>query len=752
MSIQCIRAAIEEVRKLDAEDPDRPMIEAALESILARKGINAEQKLKLAQRQMGEMNNAAKRKAVSDAMTKNKMDLLEIETDGFSPERFNKFQDIVKSNNDPTRAVEAVSIESRKLNLTARYMQKLNQTFDDYFIGVFNVRPKDTINLSRELLGVNTGDPIARAARDNIRQVFDELMSRLRKAGVFVDKLPDHHPQRLSPGKVGTNKQEFLKDAERVLDIDNHVDPLATAEAYYKTLMTRHTLEPGDQPLTMGRKIHYRKDDPDAVIAFLQKYGEDDVIRQIERQVRSMTRALASAEALGPDPGRIVKMALQRFTTNAAEARNTKVQSEARITQAAWDQISGTADTPVNVSQANVMSGTRHLMIGMMLGKVGLAIATQDSWIAPLQRARAVGYGRSFSLQAQGMMAMLSSSMRNRLRDYYATIEPAFWMGSPNSRFSPEPQAEGFAGMAKKIGTGFYRAGGGWDAEQALRGASSFSMGKALGYAYRTPWEDLDPRLQQDFSSGGITPEVWAQVNQTGRIDGSGLFLWDQMPTDAGEVMGAWFHKTLNQTVLRPDATTQALLMFGGRRGTLPGELALSVTQFLTWPVAFARTSMYHQMKAGAPAFAVFGGSMVAAAAVTEQLYQISGGRPAYEWDSPHLWGGALARSGLLTPIGDWAWAYATGDQMRQPTLGPIVDTAGNILVSGGRTVRDVIDGDTDAAAAELIRLTGRLAPNTFWFEMTIIKPAVKSAMESLDPSYLANQESRYFDEGRMGY
>lgn len=752
MSIQCIRVALEEVRKMDAEDPDRPLIESTLENILARKGINAEQKLKLAQQQMGEMNKASMRKAVSDAITKSKMDLMEIETDGFSVANFRKFEDMIKNNIDPTRTAAAVSIESRKVNLTARYMQKLNQTFDDYFIGIFNVRPKDTTNLSRELLGVNTGDPIARAARDNIRQVFDELMTRLRKVGVFVDKLSDHHPQRLSPGKLGVSKAQAIDDMAKMLDTEFHPDPQESAEAIYRTLMTRHTLEPGNQPLTMGRKVHYRKDDPDALVSFLQKYGEDDVIRQIERQVRSMTRALASAEVLGPDPGRVVKSALKRFTTNAAEARDTKIQSRARGVANAWEQMSGTADTPVNISQSNVMSGIRNLMVGSMLGKVGLAIVAQDSFIAPLQRARTEGFGRAFSLQAQGMMAMLSRDMRNRLRDYYATIEPAFWMGSPNSRFSPEPQAEGFAGTARKIGTGFYRAGGGWDAEQALRGATSFSMGKSLGYAYRTPWDDLDPRLQQDFASGGITPEVWAQVNQTGRIDGSGLFLWDQMPTGAGEVMGAWFHKTLNQTVLRPDSATQALLMAGGRRGTLPGELALSITQFLTWPVAFARIAMYQQMKKGAPAFAVFGGSMIAAAAVTEQLYQISGGRPAYEWDSPNLWGGAVARSGLLTPIGDWAWAFATGDEMRQPGLGPIVDTTGNILVSGGRTMRDVIDGDTDAAAAELIRLSKRLAPNTFWFEATVITPAVNSAMESLDPSYLANQESRYFREGRMGY
>ena len=293
---------------------------------------------------------------------------------------------------------------------------------------------------------------------------------------------------------------------------------------------------------------------------------------------------------------------------------------------------------------------------------------------------------------------------------------------------------------------------GAWDAEQLQRQIVAFELSFSLGNSFRTAWNDLDPRLQQDFAAGGVTERVWNDVNRFGRVDEGGMFNWDQLPMRSGETMGAWFHKTLNSHVLRPDASTRALLMGGGRRGSLPGELAMTVTHYLNWPIEFARKAMYKQWVQGVPGFAVFAGSVYAAAMVSEQLRAITAGEPAFEWDSPELRNRALGRSGLLTPVGEWVRAAATDSPRGELTLGPMVDLSLGTIRSGSRAVQKHIDGETDRAKAEILRAAGRLTPNVSWFDMTVVQPTLRSFDEVLDPDYALRREQRFMEEGRVGY
>lgn len=752
MSLKCLRAALDEVRQMDPADGDAQYLEVGLRRLIDSRVLDEQQKLAKANLLMAQMETAALRREVGERLTEARLQLWEVETDGFSPDALPAFRDTIEMSADPTVVRTRPDAASEIVSQQHIYMSRLNALFDEYFTG-FVARPKDTLNLSRELLGVRTGDPVAERAAAAYREVMSDLIANLRKNGVFVEEMPNYRPQNLAPAKLASDKDVALREMADLLDPEWHPDPVESAAHIYDTLMTRHTLEPGDQPLTMGRKVHYRTDDPDRLHAFLEQFGEDTLIRQIERDVKRMVRAEVLSRSFGPDPARAVKSALRQFERNAAsQGHGWRVEQSARNAGAVFDALTGTLDTPHNARMANVMSGFRAMMSTIMLGKVAMAVVAQDSFIAPFQRARVEGFGRAFSLQAQGTMAMFSRETRQKLQQYYATMEPAFWMGSPNSRFSPDAAAEGFAGQMQKVGAGFYRASGAWDLEQALRGATSFSLGRSLGDAATVPWRDLDPRIQQDFANSGITERIWREVNERGVVDADGLFSWEGLRLDAQRSVAAYFHRTLNHAVLRPDNATRALLFAGSRRGSLAGELAAGVTQFLSWPISFARLVMYRQIKAGLPGAAVFAGGMYATAMITEQLYALAGDQPFYEWDSEALHQRATVRSGLLTPVGEWMYGSLTGNEFNQPGLGPLVDTGVGLLGSGYKAARAAIDGETDKAAAEIVRQGVRLTPNTWWFESTIIQPTMTNVMWSLDPEYMRRRESRYRDEERMGY
>lgn len=633
-------------------------------------------------------------------------------------------------------------------------MQKLNQVFDNFFVGILNPRPKDTTQLSRAMLGFEVADPAAQQAAKQIKDLFDDLLQRLRDAGVYVETMPNYRPQSLSPGRIAKDMEYVRQEMTALLDPKFHPDPETSADAIIETLLTRHTLEPGDQPLTMGRQVHYRTDDPDRLHAFLEQFGEDTLLRQVQREVRRYTRALAMAEEFGPDPGKVFKGAMRRFRENIP----TQSRSPRRDELAAnggiqiFDALSGTLDTPQNQTAANVLTGVRALMGPLLLGRVALSVVGTDSLIAPLQRARTLGFGQAFKLQIEGATRLMNRDVRTRLRDYYAAYESVMFMGSPNSRFSPDPTAEGFGATAQKIGNGFYRATGAWDIEQGLRQMTSYSIGKGLGFSARVPWDDLDPRVQQDLQAGGIGPKIWADVNRYGEVDEFGLFNWNNLPPRSAEAMGAWFHRTLEHSVLRPDNRTRALLFAGGRRGSLPGELSAAVTQFLNWPIQFTRVAMHQQWKKGLPGFAVFSGALFAGGMVTEQMYAITSGDPAYEWDSPTLALAAARRSGLMTPIGEWIYGGLANDRFMQPGLGPAFDVTMQTLTRAGNASVHLIEGETDKAAAELLRGIERLTPNTFWFDGTIVQPTINSFMQTLDPDYVRRNEQRFRDEERVGY
>lgn len=750
----CILGAISEISKMPQGDPDREMLLTSLRRTLNDASLTDGEKLIKAKSMNRDFSESALMAAVRDKLSAEKLAEWEQLTNGFTDVKV--FTSAVRKVINPNEVAARPSVEAMADNLFHTYMQKLSPVFDRYFTGALFVRTRDTANLQRELLGFKTNDPDAANSSALIRETFDELISRLNKLGVFTGRIENHHPQSLSPGLIAKRKEYVIDEMAALLNPADHADPRATAEAAVATLLTRHVNDLGAGSFNMRRQLHYRTDDPDRLINFLNEFSVDDPLRQYQSSLRRMTRMIAAAQSFGPDPHRVISEVGKRIQENVALLpRNQRgFAEEFQAGQAArtFDVISGAADIPANLSVAMISAGVRASMVPILLGKVAIDLVTVDPLISLTQQARRVGLGEALSLKTQGIVSLLNRDVKNRLANYYASVEQVYSMGSPNSRFTQSEVAEGFANTAQKISQAGYRLSGAWDAEQLNRRIVSYELGLSSGAMQRTAWNDLDVRVRRDLENGGITESNWADVNQFGRVDEIGLFDPTGLPQATQEAYGAWFHKTLNTFILRPDAESRSLMFFGGTAGTLPGELARHVTHFLSWPVEFSRKAALRQYRQGLPGFAVFGASVFAAGMASEQLRAITAGEPAFEWNSSELTNRALIRSGLLTPIGDAAIAAATGSPRGELGFGPSIELPFSIITAGGRAVQRHVDGETDRAKAEIVRALSRVTPNTFWFDMSIIQPILNGFNEDLDPDYITRRERRFMDEDRVGY
>jgi len=759
--LNCLRAALETIRRMDDREPEKGMLESTLQRIIEEKDVSDQVKFAKARRHVATVRKASLRKAIHDKLRAERIEQLAYETDGFAPENLRRVVDMVEESGDPTIARQMPSAASRQVYYEHKYMQMLAETLDNYFtggfVGGFVPRPKDTTELSRAMLGFDTADPTAAKAADTIRTIHKELRNLLRDNGVFVEDMPHYRPQRLSPSRLSANKDRAIEEMTSLLDTKHHPDPETTAVAVYDKLMRRHTLEPGERPLSLGREVHYRVDDPDRLHEFLEEFGEDTLLRQVQMSIRRESRALALAEVFGPDPKPVIESAMRRFRENIAVSNLSKkdkltAEAAARGAVHTYDALSGSLDQPQNNFAANVMSGLRAAMTPLYLGRTVFSVLGTDSLIAPLQRGRVEGFGRAFNLQAQGLVGLFNRDLRQKLRDYYGAYETIMYMGAPNSRFSNDPASEGFGRTMQATSNAIYRMTGAWDVEQGLRQMTSYSIGRGLGDSRKVPWDELDPRLRQDFESNGLTQRVWDEVNRDGIVDNFGLFRWDNLSHDAQVSLGSYFHRTVNHSVLRPDNFTRALLFAGGRRGSLSGELAAGVTQFLNWPISFTRIAQQQQYKKGLAGFAVFSGALFTGSMITEQLYAITSGDPAYEWHSSSLHEKAARRSGLMTPPGEWIYGAITGNQFMRPGLGPVYDTVIRTMERTGKMGKDIYDGEVDKLPLQGLELAKGLTPNMWWFEQTIMNPTMRSFEESLDPDKVRRRERRYVDEQRMGY
>ena len=666
----------------------------------------------------------------------------------------------------------------------------------------------------RELHGADTADPLARKMVSRFREVMDPYLERLRKAGVYVERRRDWGPQTHAVSRITGDYDEWMSFLRDNLDSRYHPDPEATAEALYSRLMTREADEQIRPTITMQRQIKFTT--PEAHAEYAMRFGEENISELLMRHVESVSRRTVLAERLGPTPtanvrfvadqmrrrnnpemGRLARRVQslkeqerQAGTAERAQALRAERQElqdqlnrldrggrggrmniggdAGNTAEVLTQSLQGQFASPVNQTAANAVAAGRNLMVTSMLGFVGIAASLSDSLIG-LFRARfhtggfASGVTRDIGalfdtlgdanarryLQELGVM---DHAVRTAMVDRFGTAFGA--IESSMGQLGPTTVAERARQFTAKTAVATQRLSLSHTVDRALRSAFMLMASRQLMQNLQSRnWGDLHPRVRRMYEANAFDESFWRYLQRRAveREGVGGIEVNNLNPQDFERVMSL-LHRESDAAVIRPQQFDRLILAGYARPGTVSGEVATSATQFLSWPVAMFRNAVMTEARAGGIGAVGMAGALIASGVLTVQAYAALRNEPMYEWDSQTLWMRAVARSGLLTPVGEIALdASGIGNRMPGSVLeGPLASTTLRNIGNMGAGAMDLVDGESERAARRLLQSVQATAvPNIFWAEWAATSRAMDYAIEQLDPQYYRQRERRWIQEGR---
>lgn len=311
-----------------------------------------------------------------------------------------------------------------------------------------------------------------------------------------------------------------------------------------------------------------------------------------------------------------------------------------------------------------------------------------------------------------------------------------------------------------------------------LRRSFSMTMMGGLAKMSKTDWGKLSEYDRWRMTSKGITEDDWAVIRQAQLTTHRGSeFLTPEAIRASGspeadrvvaKVLGLITDES-EYAVLNPDLATRVMSSGGGeQRGTMRGELARSVMQFKSFPIAMVSRHWRRMLDTpqgldGAPVAAnrvAYAGALFASlgalGAIAYQTKQIVSGKDPADMTRPKFWVKAVAQGGVLSIMGDILLADSTEEagQYASKTIsglaGPTIGAAADLTL---KVIKGNIDkaaaGKETHAAAEAITLARSHLPYVnLWYAKAALDHAGMHALQgNLSPGYLSRMQQRAHKE-----
>jgi len=660
--------------------------------------------------------------------------------------------------------------------------------------------PAMTHDLAREVFQGADGHTGNRVAQQGARAWLDtieQLRQRFNAAGGDVGALDyGYLPQPHDAARVRqAGRDAWVSHMMDAVDRSRYVDEagarLPDAEVQrilgdvWDTISTDglNKMEPGAargasaraNRGTEHRELHFR--DADAYLAYLQQYGRGSMFDAMGGHIGRMARDIGLVENYGPNPN--AQMRLQ-FDL-AAKADGKQVQDLPRSfglrPQSYWDMINGTASSPASARLAQVGTDVRNVQT---FGKLGSAVISSITDVGTYFVT--TGYNRLPYWDAFANWGKVAASRQTR--DFLTThgiIAEA--MAGDLNRWTGDRIAQGWSGRiaASTMKLSLMNA---WT--DTLRRAFSLTMMQGLARMSRTEWGKLAEWDRVRMQRAGITEADWQVITRAELTQFGGK---DHLTPEAiraggderaSEVVAKVLGLITDESefaVLNPDLATKAIASGGAmQRGTVSGELARSVMQFKSFPIAMVsrhwrRVLDVPQVSDGsAPLMAnrvVYAGAMMvtttALGAIALQAKQIISGKDPIDMHGEHaakFWARAVAQGGGLSIVGDMLLndpGNSTSDFVRGFTgsmAGPAVSTFAQAAGIGVENTWKALKGKQTHAAAESIALARANTPlvNLWYAKAAIDHAGMHALQENLSPGYLSKMRQRATQDWGQGY
>lgn len=294
--------------------------------------------------------------------------------------------------------------------------------------------------------------------------------------------------------------------------------------------------------------------------------------------------------------------------------------------------------------------------------------------------------------------------------------------------------------------------------------------------ASRTPDEKVELRKRESARSGAASAEATRLENALDRTVAkyqADYFSLSAQHADtrASQIIATVLGLIQDESefaVINPDLATKTLGSGGGvQRGTVKGELARSVMQFKSFPIAMVSRHWRRMLDApkvsdgSAPLMAnrlMYTGSMLvtttALGAIALQAKQVVSGKDPIDMTGPHaakFWAKAAAQGGGLSIVGDMLLndpGNSTSDAVRSmmgTAAGPVASTVAQGAAIGIENAWKAAKDKKTHAAAEMISLVRQNAPyvNVWYAKVAIDHAGMHAIQENLSPGYLGKMKQR---------
>lgn len=515
-----------------------------------------------------------------------------------------------------------------------------------------------------------------------------------------------------------------------------------------------------------SRQIHFK--DGQSYLDYMGKYGSGSMYDAMIGHVSGLARDIGLVERYGPNPNAQFRLQLDL----AQRADGGVKRSFGNRPEAYWDIITGVSSSPESARIAQIGQDARNIqtfgkLAGAVLSSVtdfGTFLITANFnklpyWEAIRNVGRVAGSGevRDF-LTMHGIIAESMVSDLNR------------WAGD-NIRNNWSGR---LANSTMKLS--LMNA---WT--DTLRRGFSMTMMRGLGKLSRTDWGSLTEWDRTHMQRAGITEDDWAVMRTAQLTDfrGEGFLTPEAIRASGHEAADQVVAKVLGfitdeseYAVLNPDLATKAVQSWGGtQRGTYLGELARTVMQFKSFPIAMISRHWRRMLDApqsldGAPAMAnrlAYGSAMMLSLTVlggiSQQAKQIAQGKDPRDMTDSKFWGQALAQGGGLSIVGDLLFNDPSGAPggaaatLLKNVAGPTVGSLGDLYALTVENAWQKSQGKDTHIGAEAVRFGRSHLPYVnLWYGKRALDAAGLAALqENLSPGYLSKMQQRAQKEWGQG-
>lgn len=629
-----------------------------------------------------------------------------------------------------------------------------------------------------------TGNALAQKGAKAWLDSIEQMRQRFNATGGNVGKLdygylPQPHDQALVRGN-GTNEARdawvqaifpmlnrdryFLADGSRMPD----ADIIAMLNASWETIATGglNKRTPGQfsgsgakaNAGSEHRQIHFK--DSEAYLTYLGQYGGGSMYDAMLGHIGGLSRDIALVERYGPNPAQQMRVQFDL----AAQADNGLKRSFGLRPESYWDVVSGKTGQADNGNIAQVAQNVRNVQTFGKLASAVLSSVTDMGTYFVTTGFNKLSYWEAF----KNISKQLDGETRDFLTMHGILADS---MTSDMNRFSADHIKNNWTGRLANS-TMKLSLMNAWT--DTLRRGFSMTMMNGLAKLSKTEWSDLSEWDRSHLTRKGISEADWKVITQAELTPYKGAeFLTPESihasgDARANEVVAKVIGLITDESeyaVMNPDLATRTLSSGGGlQRGTVRGELARSVMQFKSFPIAMLSRHWRRMLDAprgleGAPVTAnrlMYGMAMATTlgmlGAIALQSKQVVQGKDPIDMTKPKFWLQATAQGGGLGIVGDFLLTDpsanpgdATANAVKSiagPTVGSVLDVGYKL---GVENLYEAAQGKDTHAAAEAIRITRSHLPylNLWYAKAAVDHAGLHALQENLSPGYLSRMQQR---------